>query len=383
MQGDWEKLALPLEATEEDPGRGENLRYDVLYDQIKEAREEEDASLSQGVWERDLKRADWPLVYSLCTQALETRTKDLQIVVWWGEAACHLENWEGLLKAFTLMRRFCEACWDFCYPILEDPSADLEYRLRILEWFLEKMVSCTLFMPLTPTESATSQPLTLAMWMMAMNLDQVARRTGNHQEEDSEAMTLKKFRSLAQQAPVKGLRKVLAEVQAIMEQAQGLLEFLREKCQGQEPSFKVVMDPLSEVEKICRAALAGRETESSLPAETVSAERVSEAPVETFEEASPSQDVQSFADETQEAEPATPPGNDEVTISGRQDAYKAIEDLAHFLIEIDPQSPGPYLIKLVASWNGKTLPDILDDVASGTTEGHKILKLLASMTSKN
>ena len=39
---------------------GESLRFDAIYDDIKKLREEDDASLPQGVWQRELKRADWP-----------------------------------------------------------------------------------------------------------------------------------------------------------------------------------------------------------------------------------------------------------------------------------------------------------------------------------
>lgn len=390
MQDGLQKLARPLEdnktGSEREVGRGENLRYDVLYDQIKEAREEEDATLSQGVWERDLKKADWELVRHLCTDALETRTKDLQVVAWWGEAACHLDAWQGLLDAFTLMREFCERCWDVCYPILEDPSADLEYRVRILDWFLEKTSECALFMPITAPIPATAQPLTLAMWMMALNFDQVARRTGSTPEEDAETITPQKFRANAKQASIKQLERVLDFVGRITEQAQGLQDFLRERCQGQEPSFKAIMDPLSEVEKICRTALAGREQKQ--PA-------VSEKPVELEASVTVTQssDVPVRKSETEGGVetplPSDPIPNvpslpdDEVTISGREDAYKAIEDLAHFLSDLDPQAPGPYLLKLVATWKDKTLPDIMDDVMSGTSEGHKILKLLAGMVAKN
>ena len=54
---------------------GDNLYYDPVYDQIKEARREDDPTLSQGVWEFDLKKADWAVVENLCSRALITQTK--------------------------------------------------------------------------------------------------------------------------------------------------------------------------------------------------------------------------------------------------------------------------------------------------------------------
>ena len=60
---------------------GANLRYEPLYDQIKEARREDD-DLPQGDWQSTRKTADWPLVIRLTTDALAKRSKDLQLAAW-------------------------------------------------------------------------------------------------------------------------------------------------------------------------------------------------------------------------------------------------------------------------------------------------------------
>ena len=58
---------------------GEYLRYDGVYDQIEEFRNADDPNLPQGVWESDLKTADWNSVFELTRDSLASRTKDLQI----------------------------------------------------------------------------------------------------------------------------------------------------------------------------------------------------------------------------------------------------------------------------------------------------------------
>ena len=60
---------------------GVNLRYDPIYDKIKEARREE-SQPPPGMTERDRKVADNPLVIKLTTDALAKRTKDLQLTAW-------------------------------------------------------------------------------------------------------------------------------------------------------------------------------------------------------------------------------------------------------------------------------------------------------------
>ena len=75
---DVERLLRPIPG---DNPAGAYLRYEGTYDRIQEARREDDPTLPQGVWERTLKKADWKSVRTICTEALETRSKDLQIAV--------------------------------------------------------------------------------------------------------------------------------------------------------------------------------------------------------------------------------------------------------------------------------------------------------------
>lgn len=46
---------------------------------IREARREDDPDLPQGIWERELKRADWDKALSLSLGMLRERSKDMQV----------------------------------------------------------------------------------------------------------------------------------------------------------------------------------------------------------------------------------------------------------------------------------------------------------------
>ena len=79
---------------------GVNLRYDPVYDKIKEARREEDHP-PPGMTERDRKVADNSLVIKLTKEVLANKTKDLQLAVWLTEALTQTEwlwgteGWSG------------------------------------------------------------------------------------------------------------------------------------------------------------------------------------------------------------------------------------------------------------------------------------------------
>ncbi|MCB1025438.1 MAG: type VI secretion system ImpA family N-terminal domain-containing protein, partial [Acidobacteria bacterium] len=67
---------------------GESVRYSGVYDQINEARREDD-DLAQGQWKTDRKIADYREVIRLAVPVLEKESKDLQIAAWLSEALVH------------------------------------------------------------------------------------------------------------------------------------------------------------------------------------------------------------------------------------------------------------------------------------------------------
>src|SRR5690349_10419800 len=86
---------------------GANLRYDPVFDKLKEARREEDDA-PQGDWQRERKVADYKLVVKLASETLASRTKDLQLAAWLTEALLHQEGFSGLRQGLDLLRGLIE-----------------------------------------------------------------------------------------------------------------------------------------------------------------------------------------------------------------------------------------------------------------------------------
>jgi type VI secretion system protein ImpA len=112
------------------PG-GVELRYDPIFDKIKEARREDDDT-PQGEWTTALKVADWPLVIKLSKDALATKSKDLQIAAWLAEALLKREGFAGLQAGLDVVSGLLEQHWDHLYPEIDD--GDAEMRAAPLEW---------------------------------------------------------------------------------------------------------------------------------------------------------------------------------------------------------------------------------------------------------
>src|SRR4051812_19269746 len=115
---------------------GVDMRYDPLFDKIKEARREDD-DVPQGEWQSARKVADWPVVIKLAKDALSSRTKDLQLAAWLTEAQLRREGFAGLRDGLDLLAGLVEQYWDHVYPEIDD--GDAEMRAAPLEWVSVKL----------------------------------------------------------------------------------------------------------------------------------------------------------------------------------------------------------------------------------------------------
>lgn len=137
------ELLQPIE--DASPG-GQNIRYEPIFDKIKQARIEEE-DLPAGDWSRDRKTADYALVVKLASDVLATRSKDLQIAAWLTEALLKREGFTGLRAGVELLAALLNQFWDHLYPEIEDD--DVEFRAAPLEWVAQYLESSVRMVPLT------------------------------------------------------------------------------------------------------------------------------------------------------------------------------------------------------------------------------------------
>lgn len=102
---------------------GANLRYDPVYDKIKEARREE-AQPPPGMTEQDRKVSDNSQVIRLTTELLTGKTKDLQLAAWLTEASLKQKGFGGLKDGLALCCGLVEKFWDTLYPEIEEGDAE-------------------------------------------------------------------------------------------------------------------------------------------------------------------------------------------------------------------------------------------------------------------
>jgi len=122
---DKKTLALFLKPISKKEPSGKSLRYEKEYDKIRDAKKVEE-DLPQGVWTHDLKEADWDKTAKLCIDALQTKSKDIQISLWLAECWFHEYQVYGLRYGLYLTQQLLEKFWDTVHPYSAD---DPEYRM--------------------------------------------------------------------------------------------------------------------------------------------------------------------------------------------------------------------------------------------------------------
>lgn len=125
-------LSSLLEPISEDQPTGEDLRYDPVYDAIKEARRADDP-LDRGEWQQELKTSDWPEVVKLARDALATKGKDLQVAVWLVEGLTYTDGFDGFAAGCQFLRDLMATFWDTLHPVIEEED-DFELRSGRLEF---------------------------------------------------------------------------------------------------------------------------------------------------------------------------------------------------------------------------------------------------------
>lgn len=364
-----------MEPLLEGKGVGVYLRYEPIYDQIREARKEDDENLSQGIWKTEIKKADWGLVENLCFEALQKQSKDIQLMAWLCESWIVLDGLQGAINEFDLLHDLCQKFWPIIYPIQE--GDDLEHRLRIFEWLSEAAAERLMFVPLTNSQF-DAVPFTLADWVSAVSLETIIKRSAEGKSllaeaEASGKATLSRYRKSLNLTGVDYLKTICEHAEAANQSLEKLRGFLEVLCGSQTPNFLRVRNCLDDIIRICKASLEKREAEALIEENKASSQSAAD------NNSSEALDFLKEGDGSEDGNPQHSPSDDSVVISERSHAYQALKDISGFLKDIDPHSPTPYLVELVSTWEGKTLIQILTEIEQGKNEAHRILKLMGSM----
>ncbi len=331
------RLGIPLsrflEPTVDAPPTGHSVRRNGVYLAIREARREDDATLPQGVWVHELKRADWAKVSEIAKKALSKKCKDLQLAVWLLEAEIHQHGFRAIAPCMILLQNLCEKFWEDLHPRIE--NGDLEFRTNPIVWADEKLLPALRLVPLTATDTA-GNALTWNDWEMAQRYEAIRSKLGA-KAPPSEGATVHEFATRAAATAKEfylGLWEELDEGLASIADLNAALDRL---CGDEAPRLSEMTMLLEDILAFSEAELAKRG-------------------IWFAEEGDP--EPEGPGEETPPGPEGGGGGSGGGPIRSRAEAYARLNEAAEFLKRIEPHSPTPYLVKRAIEWGNMNTTEL-------------------------
>lgn len=352
LAAERELLLAPV--TAEKP-TGAALRYAETYDTIAELRREDDASLPQGEWVRSLKQADWQACASLCVSTLTTRTKDLQIAAWLSESLFMLHGTPGARAGMRLIRELAERYWKELHPGALD---DDEARIVALEWLDEKLSQRLKTLKISDP-LGDAPPYRYHEWEQASYLENLGRKVGATGVVSADAITTAKIAASWQQTPPGFFAREVAEIDALLGEAEALAATLDGLAGRDAPSFRRTREIAAQLKEVL--VRSGR-----MPVEV--------AEVEPLATAVAAEEASAEGEPRERAEPleSVPAG----AIANRADAYRRLQQVADYLLRTEPHSPSGYLVQRAVRWGNASLATVLKELSQDQGNLRNMLSLL-------
>jgi type VI secretion system protein ImpA len=346
---------MPLRDDLLDPIAGENpsgpdLRYDPVFDQIKEARREEDDTLPTGDWDRPVKKADHRQVVKLAGECLAKRTKDLRLAASLVESQFKLDGLAVLAPSIELLRELQGKFWETLYPEIDE--GDLQLRVNEIERAAKQLAL------LLGQLRVTSSGLTAADYQESRLVGYEADATTDERKNarkaaiEAKTVTAEEFDKAAAATPKAFFVETRAALDEAIDQSDKLDRYQRDGYGEQYPQLSPLVAALQEAGGVIDVLLSERrkiepdpvatfekmaqwQTEPGSPAFLIDED------VATIPGKVPPAGVDRNAAHAVSGQRGVPTATD---MSGPQDAYSLIVSCAQFLFEADTKSPVPYLV---------------------------------------
>jgi type VI secretion system protein ImpA len=332
-------MALPeslLEPISGDNPAGQDLYYDNLFSQIKEARREDEDDLPEGAWERSKKKkADYRSVIKLAGDALEKRSKDMRLAGWLVEAYLRIEGFPVLLPSIQLLKALQETFWDNLYPAIEEGN-DLEMRAVSVEGAGSLIAAAVRKLPLTRSGLSFEKYLeakAVGYEKDATNRDLTAAR---NDAIERGKLTAEDFDSAFAASPKSLYADADRILTAAMEAVEDLDRYGDRVYGDNSPNLGKLKTSLGDVQLVVTQLL--NERRKTEPDPVAVTDEPEEETGEAAGEGSAGAEGEPVGASTRRSRPKS--GD----LGSLDDAYAQVVESAEFLSARNPQSPVPYLI---------------------------------------
>lgn len=345
---DLEEMLQPI--SEENPS-GESLRYSGIYDEIAEARRA-DKDVPMGDWQYELKTADFRRVIELATDALQNKTKDLQIAAWFSEALTKQFGFAGLRDSLKLVAGLQENFWETLFPEIDE--GDMEGRANALEWFDRETSMAIKRAPITAGENLSfydfeeSKQFDIPDTLDTLDSADQERYNELRQQAETENRVTgarwRKAKSLTRRDFCEEISFIVDECWTEFERLNRVMEekFDPKQLPGLNNLKKTLDDIKTQVKKLLD-------------------EKRAEEPDAIDESADESNDEIAMPENYSEGETVAVRAS-KGAINNRQDALKRLTEVAEYFRKTEPHSPVSYLVTRAVKWGNMPLEQWLEDV---------------------
>ncbi|WP_137938703.1 type VI secretion system protein TssA [Chitinivorax sp. B] len=337
---------------------GEDMSFSTEFDQIKEARRDEDPALAQGDWVADVKRADWDEVRRICEEVLSRYSKDLRVAAWYAEALAKTDGFAGLAKGCDVIRELQDRYWDQLHPVPDD--GDMELRIGTLAYFVSQLAELVRTMPLCQSPqgkfSYVDQEAAIA-FQSRLDKDPDLRDS-----MPAGKFTLEQLQEAQRATPTSFYQRLIDGFRTSRQSWQLLAGSIDAHLGVDGPSFGVLEDAFDKVgnllTRITRNAGVG------LPNDSGKEQRPATQPEE------PVMTNQVIH------QPMPYQGNWQGQIMSREQAIQMLESVAEYFRRTEPHSPVTYLAQKAADWGNMPLHEWLQEVVKDGTTLSQVQELL-------
>ena len=316
---------------------GQYLGYDYIYDQIRECIREDDPQLSQGVWQMEIKKADWTRATEIICDLLKNKTKDLQLLVWLTESLAAQHGLPGLSNGIDITLAVAKKFWHAIHPLTNDKN----HKMMPFFYLEEKISKRLVLLPITEPLDNEVGAFSLSDWLTAQYNFKIKNRKG---------LSLDKVRKNLSATSTNFLQNQKDNVKQVIMRINELIVFLN-KSEAESPSFKNPLNYLNTMESLSDQALGKIQTTQKVE-NTI-----------TINNEKPSTPIHEKNIQSKE----------EVTV---ENVYTTLDKIAIFLEEKQPQSPVSVLLKIASVIGKKSFQELLDiNAKSNSTLMNTIFEL--------
>lgn len=339
-----DRLVAPISAdapTGVDLREADSAKHWEIRNARNQAREIEDG-LEKGLAPDPKNPLDWGKVLHPAVQALEKKTKDLELAAYVLEAAFRLHGVAGLRDGFRLARKLIEAFWDGLYPPL-DPEGDPDnpaVKPRVA--MLGGANSGSLIPRVERVLVARSPRLGSFTYL------QYADARDRKRESDLESI-----RHAAADTDAAYYRTLVADLKACQDEFTRLTVALDARCGEHSP-------PSSRMAKLLESLV---ESTTELAGDKI---KEAEAP-----ESAPAAAAKAAPDG---AGAARAGGAD--VLRTREDAFHTLQKVADYFRRAEPHSFVSYALEQVIRWGTTPLPELLSELIPGEDSRRELFKLV-------